>query len=162
VSTLSTSTTAAAQVALTNKLYNAARRLISDGSAKMIYKAAEALQKPLNTKSMEELVKATEGVVNIEPEYRAFMEAAAREQAEKGDIGAPKALFYGTGKLLSTKGSTAPIKIPLHRIASIDDWMKIAEADGVARSDTAAMDAKLIDMGYKAVQHGADKVRLLK
>lgn len=146
---------------IAQKIFNHGRRMLGDGTTKMIYKAAEVLENPLNIKSINELMKELDGSVNIADDIRTLTSAAAKEQAEKGQVGAPKVLLYGQGKVLGPKGPGVPTKIALHRIASIDDAMKVAEAEGIARSDTVALDARLLDMGYKAVQYGADKVRLL-
>jgi len=162
VSLLTSDLYAATKRNIAQKVFNHARRLIGDGPAKLIHKAADVLENPLNTKSIDELMKELDGAVNIQEDIKNLMSAAAKEQADKGHVGAPKVLLYGQGKVLGPKGPGTPTKVALHRIASIEDAMRIAEADGISRADTVAIDARLLDMGYKAIQYGADKVRLLE
>lgn len=160
--TIATSITGVAKRAIVAKVWNTALRMTESGTDKMVRLAAEVLDNPLNTKKMQELMEELEGQVDISEEARMLVNHAAQEQAMKGEIGMPKILLYGDGNTLSLKGTGEPTKIAIHRIASIEDAMKIAEAEGIARSDTKLLDAALHARGYKAVQYGADKVRVLK
>lgn len=162
VSLLTSDLYAATKRNIAQKIFNYGRRLMGDGPAKLIHKAADVLENPLNTKSLDELMKELDGAIDIQKDLKEFMSAAAQEQAEKGFIGAPKVLLYGQGKILGSKGPGVPTKVALHRIASIEEAMKVAEAEGISRADTVALDARLLDMGYKAIQYGADKARLLE
>lgn len=144
------------------KIFNQAKRVVSSDSSKLIYKAAQVLENPLNTKSMKELMEQLDGKINLDQEAKDLLSAAAKEQAEKGTIGAPKVILYGDGSVLSTKGTGTKQTIAMHRIASIEQATKIAEAQGINPADTKLLDAALSSLGYKAVQQGADKVRVLK
>ncbi|UOF80206.1 hypothetical protein [Caudoviricetes sp.] len=162
VSILATSLTGVAKRNFVQKIVNFALRQVEPNTSKMVRLAADVLEKPLNTKSMKDLMAELDGKIDISTEARELVTKAAQEQAQKGEIGMPKLLFYGNGKTLSTKGTGEPVKIAAHRIASIEQAMKIAEANGIGRSDTALIDAALVDAGYKAVQYGADKIRVLQ
>lgn len=145
------------------KIFNQARRLVGSDSSKLIYKAAQVLENPINTKSMKDLMAELDGKINIDKEAQDLITAAAKEQSEKGSIGAPKVILYGDGNVLSAKaGVGAKQTIALHRIASIEQVAKIAESQGINPADTKLVDAALTSLGYKAVQQGADKVRILK
>jgi len=162
VSILATSLTGVAKRNFVQKIVNFALRQVEPNTSKMVRLAADVLEKPLNTKSMKDLMAELDGKIDISAEAKELVTKAAQEQAQKGEIGMPKLLFYGNGKTLSTKGTGEPVKIAAHRIASIEQAMKIAEANGIGRSDTALIDAALVDAGYKAVQYGADKIRVLQ
>lgn len=154
---------AATKRSLASKVFNYAKRSIGSDSSKLIYKAAEVLENPLNTKSMKELMEALDGKINLDAEAQALLTATAKEQSEKGFVGAPKVILYGNGDVLSAKAGNGPKQtIALHRIATIEQATKIAESQGINPADTKLLDAALASLGYKAVQQGADKVRVLK
>ncbi len=154
---------AATKRSFASKIFNYAKRSIGSDSSKLIYKAAEVLENPLNTKSMKELMESIDGKINIDAEAKALLNATAKEQSEKGFVGAPKVIFYGDGNILSSKaGNGTKQTIALHRIATIEQATKIAESEGINPADTKLLDAALSALGYKAVQQGADKVRVLK
>ncbi len=152
----------AAKRAFAMKIFNFGMKAISSDSTKLIYKAAQVLENPLNSKSMTELMKDLDGAVNIEAEVKAMTSAAAQEKSELGIIGSPKVKLYGNGDILKLKGEGSERKVALHRIASIEEAAKIAEAQGINRANTQLIDAALREQGYEAIQYGADKVRLLK
>lgn len=125
----------------------------------LVDKVAKLLENPLHAKTIKELMQdaspeLSEQVVQLQ---RAF--AAAR--AAGRDPGAAKVNLYGTGKILSTKGSGAAQQIPLHRIATAEQLRDIAEAEGIAISNTKALDIALKDRGFTAVMQGSDKARKL-
>ncbi len=154
---------AATKRTFASKIFNYAKRTIGSDSSKLIYKAAEVLENPLSTKSMKELMTELDGKINIDKEAQDLLAATAKEQSEKGFVGAPKVILYGDGNVLSSKaGNGSKQTIALHRIATIEQATKIAESEGINPADTKLLDAALSALGYKAVQQGADKVRKLK
>lgn len=125
----------------------------------LVSKVAELLENPLHAKTTKELMQdasldLSEQVIRLQ---RAFAAAIAAGR----DHGAARVSLYGSGKVLSTKGSGAAQQIPLHRIATTEQLRDIADAEGIAMSNSKALEKALKDRGYLAVMQGSDKVRKL-
>lgn len=124
----------------------------------------DLLDKPMNAKLMDELIKEAGDRVDVESGIKAMADAAARQAAKGADVGAPKVKLYGTGKVQSLKGAPgqeSTESIPMHRIASSADVEQIAISEGINVSDKKAIDEVLSSRGYSAVQLGTNKIRRL-
>lgn len=147
-------------------IFNYVKTLIpgkSQNSLALVSKTAKLLENPMNAKLMSELMEETAGKVNIAPNIIKLQQEAARAAAAGKDAAMPRVKLYGDGSVLSAKaGSGAEQQIPLHRIASFDQALEIATTEGIRPTDTKLLDAVLSNYGFKAVQQGADKVRVLK
>lgn len=147
-------------------IFNYVKTLIpgkSQGSLALVSKTAQLLENPMNAKLMKELMTETAGKVDISPSILKLQQDTARAMAAGKDVSMPKVKLYGDGSVLSAKaGSGAEQQIPLHRIASFDQALEIATTEGIRPTDTKLLDAVLANYGFKAVQQGADKVRVLK
>lgn len=147
-------------------IFNYVKTLIpgkSQGSLALVSKTAKLLENPMNAKLMKELMEETAGKVDISPSILRLQQDTARAVAAGKDVSMPKVKLYGDGSVLSAKaGSGAEQQIPLHRIASFDQALEIATTEGIRPTDTKLLDAVLANYGFKAVQQGADKVRVLK
>lgn len=125
----------------------------------LVSKVAELLENPLHAKTVKEVMKDLSPTMT--QQITDLQRAAARAQAAGKDIGGAKVNLFGSGKVLSTKGSGAAQQIPLHRIATTEQLRDIAEAEGIAMSNSKALEKALKDRGYLAVMQGSDKVRKL-
>ena len=125
----------------------------------LVNKTAKVLENPINSKSIKELVEELDGAINIDEQLQNLVSEATKAKAVTGDIGAPRAKLYGDGKVLSTKAKGKQQSIPLHRIASIEEVQRIADTNGINKSDRKALDQALRDQGYSAVQLGSESVR---
>lgn len=147
-------------------IFNYVKTLIpgkSQGSLALVSKTAKLLENPMNAKLMREIIEETKGKVDITPSILKMQQDVARATAAGKDVGMPRVKLYGDGSVLSAKaGSGAEQQIPLHRIASYDQALEIATKEGIRPTDTKLLDTVLSNYGYKAVQQGADKVRVLK
>jgi hypothetical protein len=129
----------------------------------LVRKTSKLLENPLNAKSMRELMEETAGKVDIQPAILKMQQESARAAAQGKDVTMPRVKLYGNGSVLSTKASGgAEQTIPLHRIASINEAVRIATSEGVNPTDTKLLDNILSSYGYKGVQQGTDRVRVLK
>lgn len=129
----------------------------------MVRVASRVLENPINAKSMKELMQETAGRVNLDESVIQLQQSAARAQAAGRDVSAPRVKLYGDGKILSPSSSSGKEQsIPLHRIATVEDAARVAATEGISPADTRLLDIVLGRYGYKAVQQGTDKVRLLK
>ena len=153
-----------AKYEIASKTFNYVKTLLPNkeqGTLALVRRTAKVLESPLNSKSVRELMEEAAGKVDLAPEIRKMQQEAVRASAAGKDISAPRVTFYGTGKVLSPKGSGPSQAIPLHRIATKDVAGQIAEAEGVNPADSKLLDKLLTQHGYKAVQQGTDRVRLL-
>lgn len=125
----------------------------------LIGKVAELLENPLHAKTIREVMDDVSPEVSeqITQLQRAFAQALAASR----DTGAARIKLYGDGKVLSAKGTGTEHQIPLHRIATAEQVRAAAEAEGIALSDTKALDKALKDRGFSAVMQGSEKVRKL-
>ena len=131
-------------------------------SLRLVQATAKVLENPLQSKSIKELQEMAAGEVDVDAALQNLVQEAAKKQAETGWPGAPRVRMYGSGKVLSGKGTGPEQLIPLHRVASTDVIAQVAEATGINRADKKALDLALRDRGYMAVQLGADKIRLIE
>lgn len=125
----------------------------------LIDKVAKLLENPLHAKTTKELMK--DASPELSEQVTQLQRATAAARAAGRDPGAAKVNLYGSGKILSTKGSGEAQQIPLHRIATAEQLRDIAEAEGIAISNTKALDRALKDRGFTAVMQGSDKARKL-
>lgn len=127
----------------------------------LIKNTAKFLEKPLNAKAVKELKEEAAGVVGLDDMILNVQRAQGEAIASRMDPYGEQIELYGSGKILSTEGSgAASTKIPAHRVASPEVVRGLAIQEGLS------VDSKLIDdalkrYGFKAVQYGSNKVRLL-
>jgi hypothetical protein len=123
--------------------------------------AAKFLETPLNVKSVQALKAEAEGVVGLDDMILNIQRAQGEAIASNLDASANYIELFGNGKILATEGAgAASTRIPAHRIASPEIIRGLAIQEGLS------VDSKLIDdalkrYGFKAVQYGSNKVRLL-
>lgn len=125
----------------------------------LVAKVAELLENPLHAKTVKEVMADLSP--SMTQQVVALQRATAQARAAGKDIGGAKVNLFGSGKVLSTKGSGAAQQIPLHRIATTEQLRDIAEVEGIAMSNSKALEKALKDRGYLAVMQGSDKVRKL-
>jgi len=160
--TIATSIQGKVQMFMLNKLWNRAQAFLpgeTGRKASLITKAADLLENPLNVKSAKALMDEVGDSMNLAPDILELQRDAALKAAKK-----PSELnvrLYGDGKTLSLKGSGKETKMNVTRIAKPEDVKAIAEAEGIAQSDTKAIESALRARGYQAIVKGTDKVKLL-
>lgn len=125
----------------------------------LINKVSELLENPLHAKTINEVVKDLSPEVSSQ--VKQLQQATARAMAASKDQGAAKVKLYGNGNVLSVKGTGTEHQIPLHRIATTEQVRAVAEAEGIAMSDTKALDRALKQRGFSAVMQGSEKARKL-
>ncbi|MGL4221767.1 MAG: hypothetical protein ACRCSS_14200, partial [Shewanella sp.] len=124
---------------------------------------AKFLETPLNAKAVGELREAAKDVVGIEDAILNVQRQHGEAIAAQMDPNGVTVDLFGSGNVLSTAGKgEAVMRVPAHRIASLDVVKKIADTEGLTLDSGAMLDAALKKYGYKAAQYGSDKVRLLK
>ena len=124
---------------------------------------AKFLEKPLNAKTVSQLKEAAKDTVNIDEAILTVQREQAEAIARGMDSSGVKIPVYGTGSVLSSVGSgQVAMEIPAHRIATPAMVKSVADAEGLTIDSKAALDSALKRYGFKAVQYGSDKVRLLK
>lgn len=126
----------------------------------LVLKAADVLEKPLNAKSMRELMDNVSGDVNLTKQAMMIQQQAARDAAD-GKV-TPKVLFYGDGNVLSVKGSGTKVAIPQHRIATYEIQKQMADKYAIDYNDKKKLAIYLKQEGYAAMQQGSDSVRRIK
>lgn len=155
-----------AKYEIASKMFNYVKTLLPNKdqtTLALVRKTSQLLENPLNAKSMRELMDETAGKVDVQPAILQMQQEAARTAAAGKDVTMPRVKLYGNGSVLSTKsGNGAEQTIPLHRIASIDEAVRIATTEGINPTDTKLLDSILSSYGYKGVQQGTDRVRVLK
>lgn len=153
-----------AKFELASGVFNAIKQRIpgskSSREIALIKNAAKFLETPLNAKSVEALKQEAKGMVSLDPQIIAAQQAQAEAIAANLDQSATALKFSGTGKVLthSENGST---QIMGHRIATPEIARQLAIAEGIS-VDSKLLDDVLKRHGYKAVQYGSNKVRLLE
>ena len=125
----------------------------------LVGKVSELLENPLHAKTIKEVMDDVSPEVSeqITQLQRAFANAIA----DSRDAIAARVKLYGDGKVLSAKGTGTEHQIPLHRIATAEQARAVAEAEGIALSDTKALEKALKDRGFSAVMQGSEKARKL-
>lgn len=155
-----------AKYEIASKMFNYVKTLIPNkeqGTLALVRKTATLLENPLNAKSVRDLMEEAAGKVDVAPEIVKMQQEVARTAALGKDTTMPRVKLYGTGSVLSPKKGAGPEQtIPLHRIASINDAVTIANREGINPTDTRLLDGILTSYGFKAVQQGTDRVRIIK
>lgn len=155
-----------AKYEIASKMFNYVKTLLPNkeqGTLALVRKTSALLENPLNAKTMRELMEETAGKVDVQPAILKMQQESARAAAQGKDVTMPRVKLYGNGSVLSTKaGQGAEQTIPLHRIASIDEAVRIATTEGINPTDTKLLDSILSSYGFKGVQQGTDRVRVLK
>lgn len=155
-----------AKYEIASKMFNYVKTLLPNKdqtTLALVRKTSKLLENPLNARSMRELMEETAGKVDVQPAILQMQQETARAAALGKDVSMPKVKLYGNGSVLSTKaGNGAEQTIPLHRIASINEAARIATAEGVNPTDAKLLDGILSSYGFKGVQQGTDRVRVLK
>lgn len=153
-----------AKFELASNVFNAIKQRIPGSKASreiaLIKNAAKFLETPLNAKSVEALKKDAAGLVSLDSQIIAAQRAQAEAIAASLDKGGNALKFSGSGKILtySEKGST---QIMGHRIATPEIARQLAVAEGIS-VDSKLLDDVLKRYGYKAVQYGSNKIKLLE
>lgn len=128
----------------------------------LMQKVGQLIEAPLNQKAAKELLEAADGDVNLAHSVRALQQEAARAKAAGQDPVTPKLHFYGEGKHKRLKGDgPVTLKVPAHRIASIEKARAIAEGEYLTL-DSKHLDHVLKQHGYRAIMLGSDSIRELK
>lgn len=165
---LTTDAVARVKYEIASGIFNYAKTLIPGKAQSMlalVRKSSQLLENPLNAKTMREVMDMTAGKVDISPQVLKLQQEAARATAAGKDATMPKVRLYGKGSTLTAKatdGAIADRTIPVHRIATSQDISRVAGQMGINTADTKVLDDALVSHGYKAVQQGTDRVRLLK
>ncbi len=129
----------------------------------LIKLTADFLEKPLNAKTVGALKEAAKDTVGVDEAILSVQREQAEAIARGMDSSGTKIPVYGNGNILSSTGTgDAAMEIPAHRIASPAVVKSVADAEGLTVDSKAALDIALKRYGFKAVQYGSDKVRLLK
>lgn len=154
-----------AKYEIASQAFNTIKRLMPNkeqATLALVHKTSKVLENPLSSKSVKELMDAAAGEVDLAPQVLKLQQEAARAKAAGKDFGAPRVKLYGSGNVLGVKGSGPEQLVPMHRIATTQEALRIAESQGINPADSKLLDQILAQHGYKAVQQGTDKVRLLK
>ncbi|AFV51101.1 hypothetical protein MS_022 [Vibrio phage VPMS1] len=163
---LTTDPVARAKYEIASKSFNYIKTLLPNkeqATLALVRKTAQLLENPLSSKSVKELMDEAAGRVDLSDDILKMQQEVARARASGRDAGSAKVKLYGNGSVLSAKaGSGAEHTIPLHRIATTEEALQIAEASGVNPADSKLLDSILAQYGYKAVQQGTDRVRVIK
>ena len=129
----------------------------------LILRTAELLENPLNSKLIKDVMDEVADDTVLTKQLAKIQQEAVKAKAAGKDSVAPRVELYGTGNVLSAKGTgKATEKMPLHRIATYETRKQVAETHGIDINDTKKLDKYLVREGYVATQQGADKVRRLK
>lgn len=127
-------------------------------SLALIMRTADLLENPLNVKSAKALMDEVGDEMNLAPEILKLQRAAANKASTQSSA---LVKLYGEGKILSPKGTGKETKIQVTRIATPDVIKTIMEAEGIAKSDSKALEHALKSRGYQAFMLGSEKVKLL-
>jgi len=133
----------------------------------LVRKTASLLKEPTNAKAINELIEEAKDITDVAPQILQLAQAVARRRADGMDPTGPrvKLKISGTSTIgtMVKAGDTAPgnaISIPVHRIATLEEAEKLRIEYGLNRGDKM-LDDLLKDMGYKAIQLGTEKARIL-
>jgi DNA-binding transcriptional MerR regulator len=156
-----------AKYEIASTIFNKVKQSIPGSKASreiaLVKLTAEFLEKPLNAKTVGALKEAAKDVVSVDEAILSVQREQAEAIARNMDSSGVKIPVYGTGNVLSSTGSgQAAMELPAHRIASPAMVKSVADAEGLTVDSKAALDSALKRYGFKAVQYGSDKVRLLK
>lgn len=154
-----------AKYELASTLFNYTKTLVpgeANRQAALLRNTAKFLERPLNSKTVKELTAELGDSVNIAPAILKVQQQQGEAIAKGMDVGAARIKFYGDGNIVSTTGKGAETAIPKHRIATKVTAQAIADREAVSPQNVKAYDLALSKYGFKAVEYGSDKVRLLK
>lgn len=154
-----------AKYELASTLFNYTKTLVpgeANRQAALLRNTAKFLERPLNSKTVKELAAELGDTVNIAPAILKVQQQQGEAIAKGMDVGAAKVKFYGNGNIVSTTGKGLEVAIPRHRIATKVTAQAIADREAVSPQNVKAFDLVLAKYGFKAVEYGSDKVRLLK
>lgn len=147
-----------AKFEVASKMFNWVRSKLPGADARartLVTKTARVLENPVNAKNVREIMEQVKG----DPEILEGIEQLARNATMNKTPGLAKLVMFGDGKTLSAKGTGAKQTVPMHRVASIQQARTIAEASGINIAEKKVLDMKLKDLGYMAIQTGAESVR---
>jgi hypothetical protein len=154
-----------AKFALASGIFNYVKTLApgeASRQAALLKNTAKFLETPLNAKSLKEFSESLAPEVNFGAEVLEVQRAQGEAIAKGLDKSAARMKFYGDGDIVSTSGKGLEIAIPTHRIASKTMAEAIANREAISTKDRKALDLVLSKYGFKAIEYGSDKVRLLK
>lgn len=156
-----------AKYEIASTIFNKVKQSIPGSKASreiaLIKLTADFLEKPLNAKTVGALKEAAKDTVGVDEAILSVQREQAEAIARGMDSSGVKIPVYGTGNVLSSTGTgEAAMEIPAHRIASPAIVKSVADAEGLTIDNKTALDSALKRYGFKAVQYGSDKVRLLK
>lgn len=154
-----------AKFAAASAAFNYVKTLVpgeSGRQAALLRNTAKFLETPLNAKTLKEFADAAGPGANFSKEILELQQQQGEALARGLDKTAAQVKFYGDGTILSTRGKGAETSIPRHRIASIAQAKALAASQSVSTDNKQAFDLMLKKYGFKAVEYGSDKVRLLR
>lgn len=155
-----------AQFEIASSVFNKVKQLSptkAGANAALVLRTAELLEKPLNAKLMKEVMEDVTADTNLSKQIIEMQQAAVRATSEGKDIGAARVNVYGTGNIVSLKGTgKGSGQIPAHRIATYEIRKRVADTYGINLDDTKRLDKYLSDEGYIATQQGTNKLRRIK
>lgn len=153
-----------AELSLASTIFNQIRQKIPGSKLSreiaLVKNAAKFLETPLNAKTVTQLKEAAKDFVSLDQQILAIQRQTGEALASEMDASGIKIKLYGNGKILKTQGTGAAMEIPAHRIASPEIARQAAITEGLS-VDSKLLDDVLKRYGFKAVQYGSDKVRLL-
>lgn len=156
-----------AKYEIASTIFNKVKQSIPGSKASreiaLVKLTADFLEKPLNAKTVGALKEAAKDTVNVDEAILSVQREHAEAIARGMDSSGVKIPVYGTGNVLSSTGTgQAAMELPAHRIASPAMVKSVADAEGLTIDSKTELDSALKRYGFKAVQYGSDKVRLLK
>lgn len=153
-----------AKLELASTIFNQIKQRIPGSKASreiaLVKNAAKFLETPLNAKTVAQLKEEAKDFVSLDQQILAIQRQTGEALASEMDASGIKIKLYGNGKILKTQGTGAAMEIPAHRIASPEIARQAAITEGLS-VDSKLLDDVLKRYGFKAVQYGSDKVRLL-
>lgn len=153
-----------AKFEIASTVFNAIKQRVpgskSSREIALIKNAAKFLETPLNAKSVEALKAEAKDMVSLDAQIIEAQRAQANSIASELDASGQMLSFNGSGNILKY-GETGPVKIAAHRIATPEVARQIAIGEGLS-VDSKLLDDVLKRYGYKAVQYGSDKIKLLE
>lgn len=153
-----------AKFELASTIFNQIKQKIPGSKASreiaLVKNAAKFLETPLNAKTVAQLKEEAKDFVSLDQQILAIQRQTGEALASEMDASGIKIKLYGSGKVLKTQGTGAAMEIPAHRIASPEIARQAAITEGLS-VDSKLLDDVLKRYGFKAVQYGSDKVRLL-
>lgn len=154
-----------AKFAAASSVFNYVKTLVpgSEGrQAALLRNTAKFLETPLNAKALKAFADEVGSDINLGKEILEIQKQQGEAIAKSMDPSAPRIKFYGNGKILTTSGKGAEHSIPRHRVASKVQASNLAAQNSVSTDNEKALDLILSKYGFKAVEYGSDKVRLLR